>query len=176
MPTLLLAPHADDETLFASFLAQRYGAHVHVVYDEGKEREKELHMATTWLGCNYSQGNVPKGSSAAVVEAALIGLRDPSGADDWDRVIAPAIEESGHEEHNLVGELALETFGDVEIVRYSTYAPRGIRMTWNEEVEADRPEFVARKLAAMSCYRSQIADPATRPWFYELLDMREWIA
>jgi LmbE family N-acetylglucosaminyl deacetylase len=172
--TLLIAPHADDESLFAAYLAQRYAAHVHVVYDEG--RESELSLATTWLGCGYSQGNVPKGSSADVVEASLIGLRDPSGADDWERVIVPAVEDSGHEEHNLVGELALTTFSDVELIRYSTYAPRGIRMTWNVETFPDQPVHVARKLAALSCYRTQIEDPATAPWFYSLLDMREWIA
>lgn len=172
--TLLIAPHADDESLFAAYLAQRYAAHVHVVYDEG--REAELSLATTWLGCGYSQGNVPKGSTEDVVEAALIGLRDPSGADDWDRVIAPAEEVAGHEEHNIVARRAWQTFGDLEIIQYTTYAPRGQRTKGREETFPDEPVYVARKLAALSCYRSQIENPATGPWFYGLLDMREWIA
>lgn len=174
MRTLLLSPHADDETLFASYLAQRYAAHVAVVYDEGRERE--LAQASAWLGCHYTQGNLPKGASADQVEALLIGLRDPSGADDWDQVIFPYAHEFGHEEHNLVSDLAASVFYDVPRIAYSTYAPRGVRMTWNEETFPAEPEHVARKLAAMSCYRSQIADPATRPWFFELLDMREWTA
>jgi LmbE family N-acetylglucosaminyl deacetylase len=171
--TLLIAPHADDETLFASFLAQRHAAHIHVVYDEG--REDELRAATAWLGCTCSQGNVPKGASEDVVEAALIGLRDPSGADDWDLVIAPSEDVAGHEEHNIVARRAWETFGDLEIIQYRTYAPRGSRSV-GVPLEPDRPSFIARKLAALSCYRSQIEDPATRPWFYDLLDLREWIA
>jgi LmbE family N-acetylglucosaminyl deacetylase len=173
--TLLIAPHADDESLFAAYLAQRYAAHVHVVYDEG--RQAELELATAWLGCGFSQGNVPKGASADVVEASLIGLRDPSGADDWDLVIAPAVVlVLGHEEHNLVGQLAEQTFRDVPITWYATYAPRGQRTVGRKESFPAEPEHVARKLAALSCYRSQIADPATAPWFYSLLDMREWAA
>ena len=173
MRTLLIAPHADDETLFAAYLAQRYAAHVAVVYDEG--REQELSLATTWLGCAYSQGGVRKGASGDEVEALLIGLRDPSGADDWDLVLAPAVSEVGHEEHNLVGERCAVMFYDVPIIWYSTYAPRAHRMKGEESFPED-PGHVARKLAALSCYRSQIADPASGPWFYSLLDMREWIA
>lgn len=171
MRTLLLAPHADDESLFASYLAQRHAAHVVVVFDE--ERESELSMATSWLGCSYQQFPLAKGQDDDMVEAFLIGLRDPAGADDWDLVIAPAIEEFGHEEHNQVGRLALTVFQDCEIIRYRTYSPRGNR-TIGEPVLPDRPDFIRRKLAALSCYRSQIAEPSTQPWFYDLLDMREW--
>jgi len=171
--TLLLAPHADDETLFASYLAQRYAAHICVVYDEG--REVELNHATTWLGCSYHQMPIPKGSDEEYVEAFLIGLRDPAGQDDWDRIIAPDVEDYGHEEHNLVGRLALTVFQDIEIIRYRTYSPRGTR-SHGTPVKPDRPEWIARKLAALSCYRTQIEDPSTQPWFYDLLDMREWVS
>jgi LmbE family N-acetylglucosaminyl deacetylase len=170
---LLLAPHADDESLFAAYLAQRYAAHVVAVFDEG--RAGELDHATTWLGCGFHQMPIPKGAGEDTVEAFLIGLRDPSGADDWDLVIIPAVEEFGHEEHDLVGRLALSVFQDCELIRYRTYSPRGTRSHGTPSLP-DRPEFIARKLAAMSCYRSQIEDAATRPWFYDLLDMREWTA
>jgi LmbE family N-acetylglucosaminyl deacetylase len=174
--TLLIAPHADDETLFASYLAQRHAAHVCVVYDEG--REIELNHATTWLGCSYHQMPIPKGTDEDTVEAFLIGLRDPAGQEDWDRAIVPAVERQGHEEHNLVGRLCLTVFSDIEIIRYRTYAPRGARShgSYGTLVTPDRPEWIARKLAALSCYRTQIEDAATRPWFYDLLDMREWTA
>lgn len=171
--TLLLAPHADDETLFASYLAQRYAAQVVAVYDEG--RENELAQATQWLGCTYRQFPLAKGQDEDMVEAYLIGLRDPASGDDWDLVIVPAIEEFGHEEHNLVGRLALTVFQDCELIRYRTYSPRGTR-TIGEPVVPDDPDHIARKLAALSCYRSQITEPAAQPWFYDLLDMREWVA
>lgn len=171
--TLLLAPHADDESLFCSFLAQKYAADVVAVYDEG--REVELEHATSWLGCGFHQMPVPKGASEETVEAFLLGLRDPAGQDDWQRVIAPDVEEFGHEEHNLVGRLALTVFSDIEIIRYRTYSPRGTR-SHGTPVKPERPEWIARKLAALSCYRTQIEDVTTRPWFYDLLDMREWTA
>jgi len=166
--TLLIAPHADDETLFASYLAQRYGAHVLVVYDEG--RDVELEHATTWLGCVPMQLPVEKGAHPDVVASYLRGY--VSG--DYDRFIIPDVEEYGHEEHNLVGSLAVELIPiDAEVIRYRTYSPRGTR-SHGTPVVPERPEWIARKLAAMSCYRTQIEDVSTRPWFYDLLDMREW--
>lgn len=170
--TILIAAHADDESLFAAFLAQRHSAHIAVVYDEG--REAELAGAADALSCSYSQGNVRKRASADEVEAMLIGLRDPTGQDDWDIVIAPDEEEFGHEEHNAVAKAAWQTFGDLEIIRYRTYSPRGTRSHGTPSLPG-RPEHIARKLAALSCYHTQIEDVTTRPWFYDLLDMREWI-
>lgn len=170
---LLLAPHADDETLFASYLAQRYGATVVVVYDEG--RENELSQATTWLGCPYVQLHAPKGASEEATEEYLWGLHDPMAETTWDTVIAPAVEEFGHEEHNIVGRLGERVFKDSQQIRYRTYSPRGTR-SHGEQVFPDQPVFIARKLAALSCYRSQIEGVATQPWFYDALDMREWVA
>lgn len=168
--TLLLAPHADDESLFAAYLAQRHEAHIAVVFDEG--RENELWRAARSLGCGYTQLRAVKGMGHENVETFLQGL-----AQGWDdnveRIIAPAIEDYGHLEHNMVGELAEIVWPDREVIRYRTYAPRGTRSHGNP-VEPDHPDFIMRKLEAMACYRSQILEEATRPWFYQLLDMREW--
>ncbi len=115
-----------------------------------------------------------KKSTEDDVEAFLIGLRDPAGMDDWDIVIVPDVEEFGHSQHNLVGRLALTVFQDCELIRYRTYSPRATR-SHGTPVHPDRPEFIARKLAALSCYRTQIENELTQPWFYSLLDMREFI-
>ncbi len=171
--TLLIAPHADDETLFASYLAQRYAATIAVVYDEG--REHELSMATAWLGCPYVQLRARKGMGEEETETYLNGLRDPAGQEDWERIIAPAEEIAGHEEHNIVARVCGWVFKDVPITRYTTYAPRGHRTKGPHEVVPE-PQQIGRKLAALSCYRSQIDAPNTRAWFYYLLDMREWTA
>jgi LmbE family N-acetylglucosaminyl deacetylase len=167
MRTLLLAAHADDETLFAAYLAQRHAAHVVAVFDEG--REEELSLATAWMGCTWQQLTVVKGEDAARVEEALWPLR----RERWKLVIVPRIHPDGHEEHNMVAEVAARVF-KARQVEYGLYGPRGVRDTDGELVRPDAPVYIGRKLAAMSCYRSQIADPATRPWFYDLLDMREW--
>jgi len=167
--TLFIAPHADDETLFASYLAQRYAAHIAVVYDEG--REAELAQATQWLGCGYTQLRARKVMDAEQVETYMNGAQGL----DWDLVIRPAINDDlGHEEHNLVGRISALVFSALEQIAYLTYAPRGQRDRLGSEVFPDLPDHIARKLAALSCYRSQIAEPKTRSWFYNLLDMREW--
>lgn len=175
MRTLLVAPHADDESLFAAYLAQRYFTTVAVVYDEGRERE--LASATQWLGCTYQQLPIRKGAPAEVVERYLSGLRDQRKGDQWERFILPGYHPEGHEEHNLVSRVGQRVFTEGEVILYATYGPRGERTRPSGcEVFPENPEHVARKLAALSCYRSQIADPATGPWFYSLLDMREWQA
>jgi LmbE family N-acetylglucosaminyl deacetylase len=166
--TLLLAPHADDETLFASYLAQRHAAFVVVVYDEG--REAELAQATQWLGCRYMQLGGQKGEHEDGIVSRLHGLTEGY---EWEHVIHPAEEVAGHEEHNIVARAAEAVFQGTRRTTYLTYAPRAQRSRGTEEFPAE-PVHVARKLAALSCYRSQIDDPATAPWFYSLLDMREW--
>lgn len=174
MSTLLIAPHADDETLFAAYLAQRYKAHIAVVFNEG--REGELAQATTWLGCTYRQLRAGKGANAVEVETELRTLLDPRvQTATWERVLVPYAEPDGHEEHNLVYEVAAKVFSEHWLMPYRTYAPRGQRSHGTESFP-DEPVHVARKLAALSCYRSQIEDTATSPWFYSLLDMREWTA
>ncbi len=170
---LLLAPHADDESLFAAYLCQRYEPYIVVVYME--YREEELALAVRALGCQGMQLPLPKGADEDMVEAHLVGLRDPADDNDWDLVIAPAVEEFGHEEHNLVGRLCLTVFQDIKMIRYRTYSPRGTR-SHGTPVPPGSGEEISRKLLAMSCYRSQAEDRATRPWFYDLLDMREWTA
>ena len=90
-----------------------------------------------------------------------------------DRVYAPAVSPEGHEEHNLIGNLAIAVFGD-KVIPYGTYAPRGQREVLAREVVPTADE-IQRKLQAIACYRTQIEHPSTRPWFYELLDMREWL-
>jgi LmbE family N-acetylglucosaminyl deacetylase len=88
-------------------------------------------------------------------------------------VFAPAVEEHGHEQHNTVGRLAQDVFGE-RVTYYPTYAPRGQRSRTGVEVPPPTAHEIALKLRALSCYESQITNPATRPWFFELLDLREW--
>jgi LmbE family N-acetylglucosaminyl deacetylase len=179
--TLLIAPHADDETLFASFLAQRTAARVVVVFDEG--REGELAQATAWLGCTYEQWRYDPARPDWQEIAARIAEEGAKHETTW----APAVIGGGNGyedpskpppphwgvlQHDHIGQLAADALGD----RCHAYC---LYTRWNGRHQAtesfpDEPEHVARKLAALSCYRSQIADPATGPWFYSLLDMREW--
>ena len=188
MRALLLAPHNDDETLFASFLCLRYQPHVVIclkstrmadpsypggVPVQAQTREFETEMAMNALSCTWTQWPITDmDPEEEQLESFMWGLRDPLGA-DWDIVLAPAVEADGHSDHNLIGMLAERVFSDVEIVRYLTYTRYG-RSSWGKLVEPER-EWIGLKLAALACYRSQASHPATCSWFYERLDLREWI-
>jgi LmbE family N-acetylglucosaminyl deacetylase len=166
--SVLLAPHGDDETLFAAFTCHRWRPHVIVCFypAEGEERMRETAMATAVLGCPYTQWDIadPDHLASSIRNLALTE----------DLAYAPAVEEHGHEEHNLVGQTALDAFGEERMRWYLTYAPRGHRSHGGEEVQPSWLDIEV-KLRALSCYRTQITDPLTRPWFYDLLDLREWV-
>lgn len=180
MSSILLAPHGDDETLFAAYTCMRERPHVIVcTYDRDhavrEERQREVAAAVRILDCTHqvwqmSETAFDRGVAKKYLEVWMSD-RVPMIP---DKVYAPAIEEGGHEQHNIVGELALEVFGE-RVVPYLTYAPRGHRSTAGQEV-VPTAEEMRSKLQALACYRTQIANPATRPWFFELLDMREWLA
>lgn len=180
MNPIVLAPHGDDETLFAAFTCMRERAHVIICSQDAdpevrRQRSLETTCAIGVLRCSHHEWQMPADQF------------DPEKARGWlepwnsmslvasvpERVYAPAVHPEGHEQHNMIGSLALDIFGD-RVIPYSTYAPRGQRQKEGEEV-IPTAEEIQLKLAALSCYRSQIEHPSTRPWFFELLDLREWI-
>lgn len=188
MRALLLAPHHDDETLFASFLCIRYQPLVVVCFGrsdangvETERRSREFVAATGLLGCKdvreWPLSDVS--STAEEVEAFMWGLRDPAGDYDWDIVFAPAVERArrpegrGHPQHDLVGKLAKTVFADVQLEHYLTYTyPPLHRSRWGEQIEYE-PEWLFYKHSALSCYRSQASTLSYRH-FAE--DMAEYLA
>lgn len=188
MSALLLAPHNDDETLFASFLCLRHQPHVIVClrsfrmddphYPGGmavdyRTRELETEFAMKTLGCSWSQLSVSDADPDwDLVWQLLVDYVDEErGAGRPERVFAPAREEGGHEQHDAIADIADEIFGDV--THYLTYTADG-KSTSEHEVEYE-PEWVAKKLHAMACYKSQAAHPATRKHFLDH-GIREYLA
>lgn len=174
MTTIILAPHGDDETLFAAYTCMRTRGHVIVCTQDAsesvrQERSIETTRAIEILGCSHHEWPVPSGK----IDPAQVRLW-LKGWDHATQVYAPAIHPEGHEEHNLIGELAREVFGD-RVVFYTTYAPRGQRHIGSLEIIPSTDE-IQWKLQALACYRTQISYPLTRPWFFDLLDLREWHA
>lgn len=181
MGSLLLAPHSDDESLFAAYSCMRTHAHIIICsYDDDRAvreiRALETTAAIGILGCSSQVWQV---AAADLTRAAAETMLHPWTSTDHvgtlpERVYAPAVEQDGHEQHNLIGEVALELFGD-KVIPYLTYAPRGQRSRNGTEV-VPTTEEIQRKLRALACYKTQIENPATRPWFFDLLDLREWTA
>lgn len=184
MSVLLLAPHHDDETLFASFICLRYQPTVVIVYgiSEANGVPTETRNEELWRALSHINPNVgptaiwPLSDTKATeeeVEAWMIGLRDPSGQDDWDVVFAPAEEVKGHAQHNIVGRLADRVFGDVQVEHYLTYTTPPLERSRNGTEIAYEPEWLFRKHAALACHRSAADTPSYRH-FAE--DVKEYLA
>lgn len=193
MKSLLLVPHCDDETLFASHIVMRYNPDVKVVYlpsqhEEESTRRHEMAAALShlsgvtwdpwdveWLGGRERE---PMHSLEEQLSKwcppELFLERDPD-AEYYEHVFAPLPEPGGHPEHNYVGTVAVELWGKVRTTLYTTYTRTGGRTT-SEGQEVELPAWmIQRKLRALAEYISQIEQPSTRPWFCQMLDLREWI-
>lgn len=181
MSSLLLAPHGDDEVLFAAFTCIRERPHVIVcTQDDDPEvrgpRSYETTCAITTLGCSHHEWPMsPKNFDLEQARTWLKLWDSPRHSTVPDKVYAPAVSEEGHEDHNLIGSLAVEVFGPARVIPYLTYGPRGQRQREGMEI-VPTPAEIQRKLKALACYRTQIENAMTRPWFFDLLDLREWLS
>lgn len=188
MNMLLLAPHYDDEILFASYTLMRHRPTIWFVFApqsraerETRGRESKTAMAQLGLSLEISAvgayegegiaGSLPDRLAQYLPPVDLLD-RDPDTM-YFDHVFAPAVYASGHLEHNSVGEVALEIYGKDRVTSYETYSRDAGRRQGGHLVEPT-PDMIERKLRALACFRSQIEHPARRPWFYDMLDMREW--
>lgn len=101
-------------------------------------------------------------------------LRQVEGEQAWDVVFAPAVEDEGHEHHDLVGQLALEVFGPLRCVAYMTYQ-RGHGRSRSDTEVIPEPGWRALKLRAMAEYASQIELADCRGWFAADDALREFL-
>ncbi len=153
---ILLAPHPDDETLFAAYTLLEHHPLVLVCYPGAarhgapETRLGELADAMRVLGCEWQPPD------DGDLETRL------SQIPDVDHVWAPYPEDGGHSAHNRVGELAVELWPG-RVTWYTTYTVDG-RSTAGERVEAPLA-WQELKVRALNCYASQIAHPGTRPHF-----------
>jgi LmbE family N-acetylglucosaminyl deacetylase len=158
--SLLLAPHADDETLFAFYALLRDGADVLVCLEPGQERRQELEAAMKianrgWAVLEPSQPE--KNPDWTVIGDAIWEY-----AQAYETIIAPAFEGGGHEHHNCVAAIAATLAKPV--TAYYTYERGQARTARGMYVVASAAERVLKR-RAMDCYKSQIAREDTAPWF-----------
>lgn len=192
MKTVVLAPHNDDECLFAGYLVQKYRADVVVVLKgrvQGlrgapitwEERARESLRAVSILRPGWPEEPEP---TAPMLSQWRFSDADPDWddiaiavrhlSDLYDCLLAPAWEPGGHTHHNKVAEIAAGTWPADRVGRYLTYTPAGRSVPSPDNpgfVTVDpEPEWIVRKLAALACYRTQIHEPTCRPHFLRPLD------
>lgn len=173
---LFLSPHNDDAVLFGAFTIQREKPLVITVFDS------YLQGLRGYYNCIDRRDEDI--NAMRIIEAPLtfFGFSDAMKPEDEIRkafreyahaemVWAPAIEEGGHAQHNLIGRLAGEIFP--RVTYYTTYTNAG-KSRGSIEVIPESGEHIRRKLKALACYESQIDIEALgcRPHFMN--DLREY--
>ncbi len=162
---VLLAPHQDDETLFAAYACLEHKplvicvlrSFVEASWPDGptwETREAEQRAACQILGVDLVQWEFRDDPPPwDLIEREIIALRTES-------VFAPLPEPGGHPHHNEIGTMAVQRFKHVKL--YSTYTHEFGKTTTGTLVVPE-PGMEEVKREAMACYRSQIEHPYTAP-------------
>lgn len=154
---ILLAPHEDDESLFASFIIQRVKPLVVLVTD-GVTHEK--------YGVTLYDRRKETLAAMSILETDVIflGIRDIElemqelvfrlrGLNPR-HVFAPATLEGGNPQHNLVGETARHLWYG-RTLYYDTYRIKDLRPQGDIEIVPTKKERALKELA-LNCYHSQL--------------------
>lgn len=163
---VLLSPHNDDETLFASFLILRHQPHVIVclhsevqkqygITSAQREAETDAALATLGVPTQFEQWGIPDVDP----DWWEVGRRVGVLAANFDRCIAPADEAGAPFQHREIGRMALARFGPKRVTSYTTYRAGGVRSTDGTLVPFE-PEWLPIKHRALACYRSQMDTPS----------------
>lgn len=183
MRAVFFEPHHDDAVLFACYQLLRLKPLVVTVFGDAQAQEPRVTavqrtteqlcamdlLDLSWVGWSFPDTT----KDAPLVRGAIAeAMRQHL---DADLVIFPLWEEGGHEQHNIVAEVAATVFGGKEWIRFATYRRGSGRSRTDIEVVAE-DDWPARKFEAMACYRSQITLESTRPWFCSDDCLREWVA
>jgi LmbE family N-acetylglucosaminyl deacetylase len=158
MKSILLAPHADDETLFCAYTIMRYKPLVIIVTDSMKGtdfmlRRKETLEAMKILGADVIFLGLRDDTLDELdLEMAIEGLRP-------EAVYAPAQYPNGHKAHNIVGSVAKRLWKD-RLFKYATYEyPNENVLTGDIIINPSKVE-IELKDKALLAYTSQINSQA----------------
>lgn len=180
---LVISPHNDDEGLFVGYTIARVNPLVLVVYDSYVQPARGFPKAGLIERQTESQIAVLH-LARGLAKVRFCGLRDDTEysslqifesickkvPEEVDEIWAPAYEEGGHAQHNLVA-MAADNFGCL-VHRYTTYTRHLGRTRTPNVVQPANGDHVIRKLLALSAYRSQIEieELGCRSWFTSGLD------
>ncbi len=146
---LLLAPHSDDEALFASYTILRLKPVVVICTDydgsrgpTSQERRGESIEAMKILGAKVIFLGIPE---RELTQKSL--LDNLKGIRSRLEIYAPAVQ-GGHPHHDLVGSSVCAS------IRYSTYTKTSLHPSGDVEIVPTDKEFELKKMA-LACYKSQ---------------------
>lgn len=163
MSNILLAPHSDDEALFASYIIMREKPIVVIVTDGTshlkkfnislEDRRAESINALKKLGQNYFDFlRIPE--EDLTEERLLRELRLPMLAlDRIDKIYVPALQ-GGHPHHDLISHVATKLYGK-KCLYYSTYQKNDLEPVGELEIIPTKEEKQIKE-EALQCYASQL--------------------
>ena len=195
---LLISTHNDDSVLFASFALQAARPRVLTVFDSyiqvargqprcdaATRRDEDIEAITRRLKCTVQfagvRDDLQEAAARVAVREALSGFVGASmnlylsatTVEPIEEVWLPAVEENGHDQHNMVGEIGLEVFAGAKIHRYLSYTRTGGKSTNGNRVPCNGL-MVRKKLEALACYKTQIEIEALGCWPH-FLDLNEYL-
>lgn len=175
---IFLATHNDDETLYGAFTLMRVTPLVIVVTDsyiqpergdfgcDAETRRKETIGAMKIAGCPVVFLGIKDTELTEEVLRERLKYFNP------EQIYVPAIQ-GGNVQHDLVGKVAMELFGD-KCERYTTYTKTELYTTGNYEIKPTQVEL-DKKIKMLNCYESQLNLRSTLPHFMAVKGKSEWL-
>lgn len=157
---LLLAPHNDDEALFASYIILKFKPLVVIVTDAVKHelkfgsmsgimaRRRESEEAMKILGVKVEFLGIP--DTGLYIDNLIVNLED---FEVTGKVFAPALQ-GGHKDHDTVSMAAGRVWGD-KVVYYSTYTKENLTPDGEVAIIPSKKEEELKN-QALDCYKTQI--------------------
>ncbi len=193
---LFISPHDDDHALFGAFTCLREHPVLVVVFDghvqqqrglpvTWQERAQETAIAADILECERV---VRLGFSDADPTVTVMDILSklnvtPKGPEAIEHIYIPAIEHGCHVQHHLCGLLcgfpvpAFVADEKVPVTQYLTYTREGGKSTSGKPVPIERGDWIASKLQALACYKSQMnLDPRMGCFPHFLRSQEEYYA
>lgn len=174
---LLLSPHSDDESLFASFSIIRHMPVVVICFgSSGDYGDTETRLQESRAAVQILGGIRVEQWDGQDLQSKMHDIDDRLSP---TRVFAPSAVTS-HRDHVAVAVAAAAVFGD-RLTRYHTYNIEDSRAATVEalgKVRIGNPvpfetKWLSRKRAALTCYKTQLAHPRACRFFE--MDLAEYV-
>lgn len=176
MYNVFLAPHADDEALFGSYIIQRTKALIVVVTDSTlheknfgiskEQRRKESRQGASLLGADIKFLGIAE--EDLTLELLNEKLRGIEGVIPWNFLFLPTKQE-GNSQHDLISDFGKNLRN---VLYYSTYSKESLVPTGEMAIIPTEEEKKIKE-QALACYTSQHA--INRPHFDAVVDQPEYL-